>query len=72
MCHDYYEAVSAKRLFNCNVITIGGRVIGSEIAKQITKTFLETSFESNGIMDEFAKVENFVKGKYGGLKIEKK
>ena len=68
VCHDYYQAVIAKKQFNCNVISIGGRVIGTEIAKQITKAFLETQAEKNDCISEFQKVEKFVQEKYGGQK----
>ena len=57
VCHDYYSAVMARKIFDCNVITIGGRVIGSEIAKQITKAFLATKCEDPDIVKEFEKVE---------------
>ena len=47
LCHDYYTALMARQHTDCNVVAMGERVIGDEVAKQIVKAFLETSFLSD-------------------------
>lgn len=43
-CTDEFSARSASEHNNVNVLTLGGRVLGPEIAKAITKTWLESSY----------------------------
>lgn len=44
LCYDLSTAKNAREHNNANVLTLGGRLIGEELAKQIVKTFLETEF----------------------------
>ena len=44
LCHDYYTATMCREHNNCNVVAMGARVIGVDIAKQIVDTFLGTEF----------------------------
>lgn len=44
-CHDVYSAEMTKRHNNANVICMGGRVIGRELAFMIVDTWLKTEFE---------------------------
>jgi ribose 5-phosphate isomerase B len=43
-CSDEFSARSSREHNNANVLTLGGRTIGPEAAKSITKVWLETSF----------------------------
>ena len=45
LCHDHYTAEMCRHHNNANCIAVGGRVTGSEVAKDIVKTFLETEFD---------------------------
>ncbi len=45
LCGNEYSAMMAKRHNNANVLALGGRVIGPELAKNIVKTFLQSEFE---------------------------
>ena len=45
LCHDHYTASMAKKHNNANVLALGGRVLGVEVAKDIMQTYLETQFE---------------------------
>lgn len=47
-CHDTYSAGKASTSNNAQIITMGARVIGAELAKAIAETFLSTSFDPNG------------------------
>jgi ribose 5-phosphate isomerase B len=45
VCHSEFEAEVARKHNNANILCLGGRVIGIEIAKRCLKTFLTTDFE---------------------------
>lgn len=42
---DCYSAKMAARHNNCNMIALGARVTGQDLAKEIVKSFLEAEFE---------------------------
>ena len=44
VCHDNYSAERAKLSNNANVLCMGARVIGIELAKKITKEWLSLTF----------------------------
>ncbi len=43
-CHDQYTARMSREHNDANILTIGGRIIGKELAREIVKTWLSTSF----------------------------
>lgn len=43
-CFDEFSARSSREHNDANVLTLGGRVLGTELAKAIVKAWLETSF----------------------------
>ena len=48
LTHDTYSADRAAKSNNAQVITMGARVIGAELAKAIVDKFLEASFDPGG------------------------
>jgi len=44
MCYDLSTAANAREHNDANVLTLGGRLIGENLAKEIVKTWLETKF----------------------------
>ena len=44
MCYDLSTAVNSREHNDANVLTLGGRLIGDNLAQAIVKTWLETSF----------------------------
>lgn len=44
--HDTYSAQRARKSNNAQILTLGARVVGSELAKEIVKAFLESEFEA--------------------------
>jgi ribose 5-phosphate isomerase B len=44
MCYDQATAVNSREHNDANVLTLGAGLIGTNLAKQIVKTWLETSF----------------------------
>jgi len=47
-CHDTYSATKAATSNNAHIITMGARVIGVELAKDIAEAFLNASFDPQG------------------------
>lgn len=45
VCSDPYSAELSRRHNNTNILSFGSRVIGSELAKMIVKTWLDAKFE---------------------------
>ena len=44
MCYDHATAINSREHNNANVLTLGGVLLGSNLARQIVKTWLETEF----------------------------
>lgn len=53
-CHDTYSAERARKSNNAQIITMGARVIGHELAKAIIDAWMRSEFEGGG---SSAKVE---------------
>lgn len=47
LCHDTYSAERARKSNNAQVLTMGARVIGPELAKAIVNTWLQAEFDEN-------------------------
>ena len=45
LCTNEYEAMMTRRHNDANVLVMGGRVIGEELAKDIARVFFSTEFE---------------------------
>lgn len=45
-CHDVYSAERARKSNNAQIMTMGARVIGPELAKSLVDAWLESEFES--------------------------
>lgn len=60
-CSDEFSARSSREHNNANVLTLGGRTIGSELAKSIARVWLETSFgggRHQKRIDKISDIEN--------------
>jgi ribose 5-phosphate isomerase B len=44
MCYDQATAINSREHNNANVLTLGAGLLGTDLAKQIVKTWLETGF----------------------------
>ncbi len=47
-CHDVFSAERLKKSNDANVLTLGARVIGSELAKMIVDAWLRSEFQGGG------------------------
>ncbi len=45
LCNDLYSAVLSRLHNDSNLLVMGGRLIGSDLASEIVKTWLETEFD---------------------------
>jgi ribose 5-phosphate isomerase B len=45
LCHDQFTALASRQHNDANVLALGGRTIGPEIAIKVLETWLETTFE---------------------------
>ena len=45
LCNDLFSAIMSRRHNNSNILVMGGRVIGEELARQIVKAWLKTPFD---------------------------
>ncbi|MBB5537612.1 RpiB/LacA/LacB family sugar-phosphate isomerase [Rhizobium giardinii] len=52
LTHDTYSAERAAKSNNAQIITMGARVIGPELAKRIVDKWLESDFDPNGASAE--------------------
>ena len=57
VCSESYSAMMAAKHNNANIIAVGARVVGDEVAKLIVDTFLETEFEGGRHAARVAKIE---------------
>ena len=56
LCHDETTARLAREHNNANVLALGARIIGEEVAKKCVKVFLETEFEGGRHVNRLNKV----------------
>ena len=56
LCHDHYTAKMSRKHNNSNVLTLGGRLIGTELSVDILETWLHTSFEGGRHIKRLQKI----------------
>ena len=63
VCHDVYSAQRARKSNDCQIMALGARVVGEDLAKTLVDTWLESSFEGG---KSAAKVERIkeIEGHY--------
>lgn len=56
LCHDHYTAKMARNHNDANMLSIGGRTTGIEVAKEILNTFLAEKFDGAHHTARLAKI----------------
>lgn len=56
LCHDHLTAVLSRRHNNANMLALGGRIIGADLAKDITYAWLCEKFEEGRHAERVAKI----------------
>jgi ribose 5-phosphate isomerase B len=57
LCHDTYSAERARKSNDAQVLTMGARVIGSELAKQVVSAWLQSDFEGGGSLPKVVRMK---------------
>lgn len=63
-CHDTYSAERAALSNNAQIITMGARVVGPELAKSVAEAFLANTFDPDGRSAGNVQAINDVDAKY--------
>ena len=58
-CHDTFSAERARKSNNAQVMTMGARVVGPELAKSIVNAWLASEFEAGGSSAKVDKIEYY-------------
>ncbi|MCU5771116.1 ribose 5-phosphate isomerase B [Erwiniaceae bacterium BAC15a-03b] len=58
-CHDTYSAERARKSNNAQVMTLGARVIGPELARSIVNSWLNSEFEGGGSSEKVDKISYY-------------
>lgn len=56
LCHDTYSARRARKSNNAQVLTMGARVVGSQLALEVVDAWLESEFEGGRSLPKIAAV----------------
>ena len=59
--HDTYSAARARKSNNAQVLTMGARVIGPELARQIVDAWMASEFAGGGSARKIAKIGDYEK-----------
>jgi ribose 5-phosphate isomerase B len=59
LAHDHYTARMSRQHNDANVLAMGGRVIGPEVAKEILETWLTTDFEGERHQRRLDQIRSF-------------
>jgi len=58
---DLYTAIQSRKHLDANILVLGGRVIGKDLAAEITRVWLDTSFEGGRHQKRIEKIEQYEK-----------
>ncbi len=62
LCNDLFSAVMCRRHNDANILVMGGRVIGTGLAAEIVRAWLETPFEGGRHQRRIEKIDSMTKG----------
>ena len=65
LCNDLFSAIMSRRHNNSNILVMGGRVIGEELAREIVRAWLGTPFDGGRHqlrIKKFDRIEEMVCG----------
>ncbi|KJF45322.1 RpiB/LacA/LacB family sugar-phosphate isomerase [Draconibacterium sediminis] len=63
-CHDVFSAERLRKSNDAQIITMGERVIGPELAKKIIDAWLGSEFEGGGSAPKVAQMRNLERGSF--------
>lgn len=59
VCHDVYSAERSRKSNNAQIMTIGARVIGEELAKSLVSIWLKSEFQHGGSTDKVNRISEY-------------
>ncbi len=66
VCHDAYSTERARLSNDTNVMTMGARVIGGELAKKLVREWLSLTFKDGRSTPKVQKIKDFDEKKFSG------
>ncbi|MEO1250459.1 MAG: ribose 5-phosphate isomerase B [Pseudomonadota bacterium] len=57
--HDTYSAERARKSNDAQIVTLGARVVGPELAKSIVSSFMESDFAGGGSMAKVDRIKSY-------------
>lgn len=72
VCHDPYSAERAMKSNNAQIMTLGARVVGEELAKMLVSIWLKSEFQGGGSTPKVARIgeyeQMFLRGDHDSCK----
>jgi ribose 5-phosphate isomerase B len=65
LCHDVSTAVMSRRLNDANLLVLGGRMIGPQLAREIVQAWLATPFDGGRHQDRLDLMEQLARPRPG-------
>jgi ribose 5-phosphate isomerase B len=59
VCHDVYSAERARKSNNAQIICLGARVVGSELAKMLVEAWLNSDFAGGGSTRKVERIQYY-------------
>jgi ribose 5-phosphate isomerase B len=59
VCHDPYSAERARKSNNAQIMTLGARIIGAELAKSLIDIWLKSEFEGGGSTEKVNRIMEY-------------
>ncbi len=63
LCHDLFATIMSRRHNDSNLLVMGGRVIGPDLAKEIVRVWLSTPFDGGRHQERLNLLEQLAQGK---------
>lgn len=61
LIYDLYTAIQSRKHLDANILVLGGRVTGKDLAAEIVRAWLDTSFEGGRHQKRIEKIERYEK-----------
>lgn len=61
VCHDPYSAQRARKSNNAQIISLGARIVGGELAKLLLDTWLDSEFQGGGSTEKINRISEYEK-----------
>jgi ribose 5-phosphate isomerase B len=69
VCHDAFSAERARLSNDTNIMTMGARVIGPELAKKLVREWLSLEFKPGSSTPKVEAIKNFEKDNFKGISV---